>query len=310
MQATFCELESAGLIAFTGEDATSFLHAQLTSDVAGLAMPRTQYSGYCSPKGRLLAACLLWRRETDLLLQLPGHLRESLQARLAKYVLRARVSVVDASTRYALFGIAGNGASGAISHLGLVPPGAPHDVVSIDGVDITRLPGERYLMAVPVGEARQVSASLRDHARQHDESLWSCLDIEAGIPVIVQGTQDQYVPQMVNLDLIGGVSYTKGCYPGQEIVARTHHLGRLKQRMYRIRLPMLDPVPPGEPLFSPQFGNEQASGAILYAARSEAGAHEALAVVQIASAGGGDVRVTSPEGPKVEFLPLPYALPS
>src|ERR1700730_18349971 len=106
----FCELKRVGLIGFSGEDAASFLHAQLTSDVAGLVKPRTQYSGYCSPKGRLLATFLLWRREADLLLQLPDSLRDIVQERLSKYVLRARVRVSAASQRYCVFGLTGEGA--------------------------------------------------------------------------------------------------------------------------------------------------------------------------------------------------------
>jgi folate-binding Fe-S cluster repair protein YgfZ len=115
---------------------------------------------------------------------------------------------------------------------------------------------------------------------------------------------------MVNLDLIGGVSYTKGCYPGQEIVARMHYLGRLKQRMYRVRVATPDSVAPGDPLFSAEFGAEQASGSIVQAIARDDGAHEALAVVQIASARSDALRFKSLSGPGIEFLSLPYEMPT
>ena len=139
------------------------------------------------------------------------------------------------------------------------------------------------------------------------EISWSTLDIEAGIPVITRETQEEYVPQMVNLDLIGGVSYSKGCYPGQEIVARTHYLGRLKQRMYRVRLADENPRT-GDPLYSAEFGRDQSSGTILNAAPTSRGAHEALAVIQKSSAATATLHWKALDGPAIEILSLPYAI--
>jgi folate-binding protein YgfZ len=141
------------------------------------------------------------------------------------------------------------------------------------------------------------------------EGGWNALDVEAGVPVITAATQDEYVPQMVNLDLVGGVSFNKGCYPGQEIVARMHYLGRLKQRMYRVRVPGAESVAAGEPLFSAEFGGGQACGAILYPGARRDGGCEALAVIQKSSADANDVRFRALDGPRVERLRLPYTLP-
>jgi len=309
MQALFCELDGQGLIGFSGEDAAAFVHAQLTSDVIGLGHDRTQYAGYCSPKGRLLATFLLWRRQADIVLQLPRDLRESVQQRISRYVLRSRVRVSDATKQFRLFGIAGEGAPGLVSVFGAAPL-AVHESVTVDGAHITRLPAARYLAMAQADRASNLRERLAQYAGRRDESLWTRLDIESGIPSITAAAQEQYVPQMVNLDLIGGVSYTKGCYPGQEIVARMHYLGRLKQRMYRVRLATNDGVAPGDPLFSPEFGGEQASGSIVQAITCGDGTYEALAVVQIASAGSEALRFKSLNGPRVEFLSLPYALSS
>jgi folate-binding protein YgfZ len=308
MQAVFCALKGQGLIAFSGEDAATFLHAQLTSDIMGLAADRTQYGGYCSPKGRLLATFLLWRRPGDILLQLPADLRESVQERLAKYVLRSRVRVMDASEQLSVFGIAGAGAASIVSALGAADLAAAHQSVGVEAARITRLPGMRYVAITEADRASSLREHLARHAHPQPESLWTHLDIEAGVPNITTTTQEQYVPQMVNLDLLGGVSYSKGCYPGQEIVARMHYLGRLKQRMYRVRVITNDRVLPGDPLFSPEFGAEQASGSIVQAVGCGDGAHEALAVVQIGSARSDALRFKSLNGPGLEFLTLPYAI--
>jgi folate-binding protein YgfZ len=244
------------------------------------------------------------------LLQLPRDLRGSVQELLLRHVLRSRVRISDASEQLSVFGIAGAGAASTASALSAGDLVAAHDSVGADAARITRLPGMRYIAITEANRASDLRERLGKQAQQEPESLWTRLDIEAGVPNITVATQEQYVPQMVNLDLIGGVSYSKGCYPGQEIVARMHYLGRLKQRMYRVRVITDDRVSPGDALFSPDFGAEQASGSIVQAVAGENGAHEALAVVQIASARSNALRFKSLHGPAVEFLPLPYALPA
>jgi folate-binding protein YgfZ len=311
--ADFCELDDVALISFAGEDAVSFLHAQLTSDVAALGALKTQYSGYCSPKGRLLATFLLWRLRGDpaeeVVLQLPAALRESVQNRLARYVLRSRVKVTDATSRYRLYGLDGKDSREAIEAIGLRAPASDHDVAAHPELRVTQLQGDRHLLLADVERADALLASLESVATRQDRGHWAALDVAAGIPVITEATQEAYVPQMVNLDLIGGVSYAKGCYPGQEIVARTHYLGKLKQRMYRIGVRNVETLSAGQSLYSPEFGADQASGAILYTAPRTGEVHEALAVLQRTSVEGRSVRLGALDGSAVEFLPLPYTLP-
>lgn len=308
MSAFFSELSGTGLIAVEGPEAASFLQAQVTSDVARMTPSQTQYSGYCSPKGRLLATFLVWRCGDDFLLQLPRALSESVRAMLAKYVLRARVKLSSDPQR--LFGIWGSGSARALlAFVGQVPE-RNHEAERSSDLCLTRLPVDRFLALVPEERAKTVRAFLCASAQEHAETAWDALDIEAGVPVITIATQDQYVPQMVNLDLIGGVSYTKGCYPGQEIVARTHHLGRLKQRMYRVVVRGATDVRAADPLFSQAFGSRQASGALLSVATTGPEGHIALAVIQKGSVEAQEVHWKSMGGPTVEFLPLPYAIPA
>jgi tRNA-modifying protein YgfZ len=303
----FSELRGTALIAVGGSDAAAFLHAQLTSEIAGLPLMRTQYSGYCSPKGRLLATFVAWRTDDGILLELPAALREPIQARLSKYVLRAQVKLTDATPDYRVFGVWGSDAPAALRRITQTIPEALNEIATSDGAFVTRLSLERFMALVPAPRADAARAALALHAREQPERVWTRLEIENGIPVIVPQTQERFVPQMVNLDLIGGVSYTKGCYPGQEIVARTHYLGRLKQRMYRMHVPSAVAPVAGDALYSEAFGAEQASGTILNAAPAETG-YEALAVIQT-SAVAAMLHWKSPDGPAVELKRLPYSVP-
>jgi len=302
----FRELPHPGLIRFSGEEAQAFLHNQLSCDVAALTLGRSTYGAYCTPKGRVLASFLLWPSEQGLYMQLPSSLREPIQKQLTKFILRSKVKAEDASGDRTLIGVAGKDAAARLQQVLGAAPTAPHDVVHVDGSTIIRLPGDRYELAVPREQTPRLAEALgaADHAGPEH---WEWLAIRAGIPVILPATQEQFVPQMVNLDLIGGVSFQKGCYPGQEIVARMHYRGTLKQRMFLANVAVAERPQPGDKLYSPGFG-EQSSGAIVNAARSPEGGHDVLAVVQIASAGGGDVRWKSPVGLPLRFMPLPYGV--
>jgi tRNA-modifying protein YgfZ len=300
----FRELPHTGLIRFSGEEARAFLHNQLSCDVAALTFGRSTYGAYCNPKGRVLASFLLWRSEQGLFMQLPSSLREPIQQQLSKFILRSKVKAENFADDPALIGVAGKDAAARLQQVLGAAPTAPHDVVHVDGTTIIRLPVDRYVIAVPSEQAPRLAEAL-GAADQAGPEHWEWLIIRAGIPVILPATQEQFVPQMVNLDLIGGVSFQKGCYPGQEIVARMHYRGTLKQRMVLANVAVADRPQPGDKLYSPSFG-EQASGAIVNAARSPESGHDVLAVVQIASAERGDIHWKSLDGPVLKLLPLPY----
>jgi folate-binding protein YgfZ len=308
MAAGFSELSSAGLMSFGGPDAVVFLHAQLTSDVAGLPSLRTQYSAYCSPKGRVLAVFLLWRSEDEVLLQLPESLREALQAKLSRYVLRAQVKIAAETSTYRIFGAWGPSIRDGIVKIAGTVPAEVSEFVFVRGIRVARLEGDRFIVVSPASEEAHVRSALAGCASEEAESAWSLREVRAGVPIVTRETQDEFVPQMLNLDLIGGVSYTKGCYPGQEIVARTRYLGRLKQRTYRIHVAAGVPPQPADKLYSAAFGPEQASGAVLYAAPAPEGGYEALAVVQTNAARPGELKWKSLDGPAVELKPLPYSV--
>jgi hypothetical protein len=301
----FCELAHFGLVRFSGPDAQTFLHNQLTCDVGALAPDTSIYGGYCTPKGRLLATFLLWRSGEDFFVQLPSSLREPIQKQLSKFILRAKVKATDATPEWTLLGVAGKDTAALVQRAVGESPSALHQIANASGAMVITLPGGRYEIVAARDKAQALTASLGSGAEKTGADYWDWLDIRAGIPTILPATQEAFVPQMVNLDLIGGVSLSKGCYPGQEIVSRMHYRGTLKQRMYLASVAGSDSPQPGDKVYSPDFG-EQACGTIVNAARSPEGGYDLLAVIQIASAGKGDVHWKSTGGPALKLLPLPY----
>ena len=277
-----------------GAEAQSFLHNQLTCDVAALASGQSTFGSYCTPKGRVLATFLLWRRGDDFFMQLPATLREPIQKQLSKYVLRAKVKVADVTSDWTLIGVAGKDSTALVQRVA-------------SGETMIKLPGDRHEIAAPREKAQVILRALASEAEKVEPGYWDWLDIRAGVPKILPATQEAFVPQMVNLDLIGGVSLTKGCYPGQEIVARMHYRGTLKQRMYLASIAGPVVPQPGDKLYSPDFG-EQACGTIVNAARSPEGGSDVLAVIQIASAEKGDVHWKTLDVPALKFMHLPYSV--
>ncbi len=308
------DLSHFDLIQFTGEDAQSFLQGQVTCDVSRADSSSASYGGYCNAKGRILASFMLWCDSDGYLMQLPCELRAGIQKRLSMYVLRAKVRLGDASDVMVRLGLAGDEAPGLIQRIfGEIPTlrlGVSHGKKG----SVIRLPGERFELIVPLGQAPEVWQDLSREAEPVGTRCWDWLEIRAGIPVILPETQEQFVPQMVNLDTIGGVSFQKGCYPGQEIVARTQYLGKIKRRMYLANINgniglgrEQIPVAAGDELFSADMDG-QASGMVANAAPSPGGGFDVLAVIQISSVESGRMHWKSLDGPALDIIQLPFAI--
>jgi hypothetical protein len=285
-------LSDHGLLEVTGEEARAFLHAQLSNDIEHLAAGHARYAGWCSPKGRLLATFLVVPHAGGFLLHLARDLAPAVAKRLAMFILRSKVKLADVSAQWAQFGLWGDGAGAELAKLGLAVPGEDLAVSQAKGALAVRIEAQRHLLLVPAAAA----ASLTANASAAD---WTLAEIRAGRPQVVQATQDQFVPQMVNLELTGGVDFQKGCYPGQEIVARTQYRGQLKRRMVRLRAPMA--LRPGQDLYSDDVSG-QPGGTVVNAAGGEA-----LAVLQIATLESGAAIRAEAGGAALEVLPLPYS---
>jgi len=302
-----CDLSHLGVIEVTGEDASSFLQGQLSCDVRQATPHQALFAGYCSPKGRLLAIFLMWHATGSLFMQLPAILREPIQKRLGMFVLRSKVKLSDASESLIRIGLAGAGAAGALQEILNIAPSGRLTVGDAHGVKVIRLGDARYEFISPPEQAAGLWDALAVRATPAGAAAWDWHEIRDGIPAVLPATQDQFVPQMANLELIGGVSFQKGCYPGQEIVARTHYLGKLKRRMFLAHLE--SPMAPmaGDELYAPDTPG-QVIGTVVNAAPSPDGGFDLLAVVQVTSAAGGELLWKAPDGPRLRLLPPPYPM--
>ena len=306
-ETVFAPLADFGLIRAGGEEAATFLHNLLTNDVKNLAPDAARFAGLCTAKGRLIASFHLWHdRNDDLLLMLSADILPGILKKLSMYVLRSKVKLTDASDERVLIGLAGPESAAALQELGAAIP-FPLQVVPFDDGQVVRLGEDRFLLALDPATAPAVWAKLSARSRAVGTAAWRWLEIAAGQPRIVAGTQEAFVPQMANLEAaeVGGVSFTKGCYPGQEIVARAQYLGKIKRRMYRARLEA--PAAPGTHVYAPETGDQHCGG-IVTVAPSPEGGYDALVVVQDSCADAGDVHVGALTGPRLDFLALPYAV--
>jgi folate-binding protein YgfZ len=224
--AVLCDLAPMAALAVTGPDAEAFLQGQLTSDVTALSDGGVQFSAWCSPKGRVLANFLVRRSSAEHFeLFLPSSLLEPIAKRLRTFVLRSKTTIADASEATIRLGIGGPAAAACIAAtLGMTP--ALRHAMAIDGGTLVALPGNRFLVIAAPEQASRLWQTL-DRARSAGIGCWRWLTIRAGIPVITPPTQDAFIPQMLNLDALEAIAFGKGCYAGQEIVARTQYLGRL-----------------------------------------------------------------------------------
>ncbi len=296
-----------GVMRCHGEDAAAFLHNLLTNDIQGLPRDRALICGFCTAKGRMLADFLVWRDDADYLLQLSADIQTAVQKKLSMYVLRSKVKITDASDELVMIGLAGPQAEVLLGTLGLPAPQEPFGVSTIDGGQLIRLDEQRYLLALKAGAGEPLWERLSSHAPAVGSAAWRWLDIVAGKPHITAATQEEFVPQMVNLELIGGVSFTKGCYPGQEVVARTKYLGKVKRRTLRAHVAASELPTPGTDLYIPSMA-EQSSGKVVNAAAAPEGGYELLAELITANVAGGEIRLGSADGPVLELRPLPYSL--
>lgn len=300
-------LSDHGLIRATGPEAADFLHNLLTNDIKGLGPDVARLAGLCTAKGRLLALFLVWREAEDYLLLMPRDILPALLKKLSMYVLRSKVKLTDATGEFRLAGLSRRGATpppAALAEAGTLPRlGA----TSVAGGRFIRLDETRWLVVWPGASAAAGWDALAATCRPVGLAAWQWLEIAAGQPRVVAATQEAFVPQMLNLELpaVGAVSFTKGCYPGQEIVARTHYLGKVKRRTFRAR--SAAPAAPGAPVYSPETG-DQHCGTVVSAAPSPEGGFECLVCAQIGAVEAGDVRLGATDGERLSFLVLPYAV--
>ena len=300
------DLSHFSLIRARGADAENFLQAQLSNDIQSLK-ETSRLAAYCNAQGRALAIFRVFKSTDSFLLQLHRSLLEPTLKRLRMFVLRAQVVLESADEELARIGLSGPDTPRLLQDLSLAPGTKPNDCRTQNGLTLVRLPG-----IFPRFEIIGAYAAIQDlwprlPVTPVGAPAWAWLDIMAGIPTLFPPTVEAFVPQMANLDLIGGISFEKGCYPGQEIVARTHYRGRLKQRMYRGHVQNPVPPQPGDALYAPNLPG-QTVGTIVDAQPSPHGGYDLLAVIQISSVEQAELHLENIAGARVKIEDLPYPL--
>ncbi|CAN7519548.1 YgfZ/GcvT domain-containing protein [Duganella sp. Dugasp56] len=302
-----------GLIALDGEESAAFLHNQLTNDVEHLGTGEARLAGYCSPKGRLLASFLMWRSETTIFLQLPREIQAPVQKRLGMFVLRAKTKLSDATEAPAnqvVIGLGGGLAEAVLQNWFDTLPAQPfakldHPLGTLIRVaDAFGAPRYQWLMSAET--AHTVAPVLADKLAVGRTDAWHLSEIHAGVPQITKATQEQFVPQMINFELLGGVNFKKGCYPGQEIVARSQYLGKLKRRTTLVTIADAAAAA-GVEVFA-TADPEQPCGMIVNAAPNGHGGIDALVEMKLAAIEAASVRLGSADGAPLIFLDMPYLL--
>jgi folate-binding protein YgfZ len=305
---TIADLSHSGLITAQGNDALSFLQGQLTNDAGKVDVRHSQLSGFCSPKGRLLAVFRVFFNNDRYYLQLPAEILQPILKRLGMYVLMSKVTLEDASDTIVHIGLAGPDSATLLEKSIGTPPHDIDHVKAINNITVIRIPGvhPRFELYGPLDEIKPLWEKLATEAISVGTAAWRHLDILAGIPVIYSGTMDSFVPQMVNLETLGGISFKKGCYTGQEVVARLHYRGNLKRRMYLAHID--SPIAPraGDTLYSTEAGDSESAGTIVDAEAGPAGGFDVLAVIRLPYAESSEVRLSDREGPSLQILELPY----
>ncbi len=299
------------VIRVRGEDAADFLLGQFTNDLRPLDVGHSQISAYCTAQGRMLAIFRVLRQDEGFLLILPSELRDSIIQRLRMYVLRSRVTLEPADD-LVLLGLSGRNSDRIVQDiLGATPPAVPDSCTATDETTVIRVGTKRtrFELLVPANRASGVWERIAGDASAVGTAAWDWLDIQDGIPVVHAETSEAFVPQMANLDALDGINFKKGCYPGQEIVARMHYLGRLKQRMYSAHMSANQLPHAGDKLYAPSFG-EQAAGTVVDAQLAPTGGVDLLAVIQISAAEAGTLHLETPDGPNLSLTELPYSLPA
>ncbi|WP_323146748.1 folate-binding protein YgfZ [Pseudomonas marginalis] len=301
--AFFCPLSHEGVLAVRGSDAAKFLQGQLTCNLNYLSDTQASLGARCTQKGRMQSSFRILLQGDGVLLAMATELLEPQLADLKKYAVFSKSKLTDESAAWVRFGVIDG--DQALTGLGLELPTETDSVARTEHLIAVRVSPARAELWVPAEQADGVRGQLAAQLTQTDLNHWLLGQIRAGIGQVMPQTRELFIPQMLNLQAVGGVSFKKGCYTGQEIVARMQYLGKLKRRLYRLSLNAAQMPEPGTPLFSPSHNSS--IGEVVIAAKADQ-VIELLAVLQAEAADSGDVHLGTLEGPGLQLLDLPYTL--
>jgi folate-binding protein YgfZ len=303
------DLSHLRFIQVSGDDAEAFLQGQFTNDIRQVSAEHHQMSGYCTPQGRMLANFRIFSHNDAYILQLPKDTYEALLKRLTMFILRSQVTLEDVSDQLIVIGLAGKCSQELLASMFDSLPQTSGDAIQHSGVTILSLPGPtpKFELIGSPDAMKALWPKLADKANATNPELWSLLDIRSGIPTIYSGTVESFVPQMTNMQLVDGVNFDKGCYVGQEVVARMKYLGSLKRRMYLAKTDAPTQPQPGDELYSTtETESGQGAGKLVTSAASPQGGYELLAVIDKNHIETDQLHLESDSGPTIDIIPLPY----
>lgn len=301
-------LDDWTILGVSGANAPDFLHGQFTNDLLALPDDQAQLSAYCMPKGQMIANFLVWRTaESQYRIALPAGLAQAVSQRLQLFKLRSNVEIESLAESVSLFGVTGSYPE-ENPEAPVQLPQPPLGKTETGPYTAIAWPGSRprWLVACPPDAA----AALWEGSEAPDSGsdLWRLWDIEDGIPFVRAENREQFVPQHLNLDLVDAISFSKGCYPGQEVVARMKYRGQIKFRTYRLSGDCDEAPVPGDPIHLGEDPDARPCGRVVDARiPPDGGPCQILASVRAADA-GQPLRAQRPDGPSLEQLPLPYEL--
>jgi len=303
--AFFCVLSHEGVLAVRGADASKFLQGQLTCNLNYLDDQRSSLGARCTPKGRMQSSFRILQEGDGYLMAMDLDLVQTQLTDLSKYAAFSKSKLYDESAEWVRFGLSGG--DGALVSFGLDLPQTADAMTSSHGLIAVRLPDGRAELWSHAQDAETTQSRLASQLCEAPIDRWLLAQIRAGIGQVVASTRELFIPQMINLQALGGVSFKKGCYTGQEIVARMQYLGKLKRRLHRLAMQSSDSEVPaaGLELYSPVHGSSV--GEVVLAASAE-GSTELLAVLQEDAAADGRLFLGSPDGLPLTLLELPYTL--
>ena len=304
-----CDLSHFSTIVVAGGDAADVLQGQFTNDVTRVDEDTSQISAFCNNKGRMLANFRLFQNQQNYFLSIRSDLVDSSIEHLQKYILRAQVAIQDISEQLIHIGVSGNNAQTLLSPFIADLNTSIDSVTTNDNYIAICVAGTvpRYEIFCSLEQARTLWEAIADKANVVNSAYWDYLDIKSGLPFIDSNTKEEFVPLMANMELINGVSFEKGCYTGQEIVARTHYLGKQKRRTYRIKI-LSDSTPnAGDQLATETSTDNQYTGTLVTVYQTAEKEYEALAVIQIKSVENEELKLKDAEA-EISVLELPYSL--
>ncbi len=303
--AFYCPLSHEGVLAVRGVDAGKFLQGQLTCNLDYLSDAKATLGARCTQKGRMQSSFRILLEGDGCLLAMASELIDAQLADLKKYAVFSKSKLTDESAAWVRFGV--HNGDAALTSLGLDLPQDTDAVARSNELIAIRVSPARAEIWVRAEQATDLQSRLAGQLPEGSLNDWLLGQIEAGIGQVFGNTREEFIPQMINLQAVGGVSFKKGCYTGQEIVARMQYLGKLKRRLYRLSLADQAVPEPGAALFSSVHAS--AVGNVVIAARDKQGV-QLLAVLQADAAESGDIHLGAADGPALQLADLPYQLDS